>query len=459
MEANSQIDILAGNRGKCEQKGKTRYKGGTWAENAKHFKDSKATNAPETERQQTRKKRLRIDNRYKQDMYKYNDMKLSQFRFKLPEEQIAQFPTLYREEARLLVLHSKTGEIEHKYVKDVVEFFDEGDLMIFNDTKVYPARLYAHKEKTMALIEVFLLRELNHENRYWDVLVDPARKIRIGNKLSFEGDDAIIAEVIDNTTSRGRTFRFLTDYDADEFVPKLYALGYAPLPRYIQRPMSPEVQEAYEASQRAGSVFQSKRPGMQHQDESPVEPVREMDLERYQSIFAKHIGAVAAPASSLHFSKQLLKRMEIAGINHQCMTSHMSLGNFKPIDVEDLTKAKCESEQFIIPQELVDAVDEAHNGNKRVCAVGTEIMRALEHVVNTDGQIKAFQGWTNKFIYPPYTFTVANSFFTNLYMPESSQLLMVAAFGGYDEVMNAYNEAVKEGYRFGDYGDAMLIID
>ena len=373
-------------------------------------------------------------------MYKYNDMKLSQFRFRLPEEQIAQFPTLYRDDARLLVLHRKTGKIEHKKVSDTIQFFDEKDLFIFNDTKVYPARLFAQKEKTNASIEVFLLRELNHDSKYWDVLVDPARKIRIGNKLNFEGDDAIVAEVIDNTTSRGRTFRFLTDYRIEEFVPKLYDLGYAPLPKYIHRPMSPEVQAEYK------EVFHD-------------EPVREMDIERYQSIFANKVGAVAAPAACLHFSKQLLKRMEIQGIECECMTSHMSLGNFKPIDVEDLTKAKCESEQFSIPQKLVDAVDTAHKNNKRVCAVGTEIMRALEHVVNTEGQIKAFDGWTNKFIYPPYNFTVANSFFVNLYMPESSQLLMVASFGGYEEVMNAYNEAVKEGYRFGDYGDAMLIVD
>ena len=346
-------------------------------------------------------------------MYKYNDMKLSQFRFQLPEEQIAQFPTLYRDDARLLVLHRKTGAIEHKMVSETAQFFDEGDVFIFNDTKVYPARLFAHKEKTMALIEVFLLRELNHESKYWDVLVDPARKIRIGNKLTFEGDDSIVAEVIDNTTSRGRTFRFLTDYSVEEFVPKLYALGNAPLPHYIHRPMSPEVQAEYEAR------FHD-------------EPVHDLDIERYQSIFAEKIGAVAAPAACLHFSKQLLKRMEIKGIECRCMTSYMSLGNFKPIDVEDLTKAKCESEHFIIPQTLVDAVDNAHKDNKRVCAVGTEIMRALEHVVNTDGQIKAFDGWTNKFIYPPYTFSVANSFFVNLYMPESSQLLMVASFGGYE---------------------------
>lgn len=373
-------------------------------------------------------------------MYKTNDMKLSQFRFKLPEELIAQFPTPYRDDARLLVLHRKTGEIEHKFVPEMVQYFDEGDLCVFNNTKVFPARLYGKKEKTNALIEVFLLRELNHEHRYWDVLVDPARKIRIGNKLNFDADPAIVAEVIDNTTSRGRTFRFLTDYDENEFVPRLYALGEPPLPKYIRRPMDETTLEQF------NKVFE----GMS---------VREVDEERYQSIFATEIGAVAAPASSLHFSKQLLKRMEIRGIESECLTSHMSLGNFKPIDVEDLTKTKMDSEQIILSQALVDAVEHAHAGGKSVCAVGTEVMRALEHVVGTDGSIKAYDGWTNKFIYPPYNFTVANAFFVNFYLPESSQLMMVAAFGGFEEVMHAYEEAVKEGYRFGDYGDAMLIVD
>ena len=373
-------------------------------------------------------------------MYKTNDMKLSQFRFRLPEELIAQFPAPYRDDSRLLVLHRKTGEVEHKMVNDLVNYFDEGDLFLFNDSKVFPARLYAHKEKTNALIEVFLLRELNHRLRYWDVLVDPARKIRIGNKLTFEGDPSIVAEVIDNTTSRGRTFRFLTDYDNEEFVPRLYALGEAPLPRYIQRPMSAETYAQYQESFHEQSVH-------------------EMDLERYQTIFADKVGAVAAPASGLHFSKQLLKRMEIRGINTEFLTSHVSLGIFKEIDVEDLTKNKMESEQIILSERFANAVNRAHDEQKRVCAVGTEVMRAIEHVAGTNGLMKAYDGWTNKFIYPPYRFSVANAFFANLYMPQSSQLMMVAAFAGFEETMHAYEEAVNEGYRFGDYGDAMLVVD
>ena len=367
-------------------------------------------------------------------------MKLSQFKFRLPEELIAQFPAPYRDDSRMLVLHRKTGEIEHKSVTELVQYFSEGDLFVFNDTKVFPARLWAHKEKTNALIEVFLLRELNHKNRYWDVLVDPARKIRIGNKLTFDDDPAIVAEVIDNTTSRGRTFRFLTDYTNEEFVPRLYALGSAPLPKYIRRPMDAQTMEQYE------QAFHDL-------------PVRDMDNERYQTIFADKIGAVAVPASGLHFSKQLLKRMEIQGIETTFMTSHVSLGIFKEIDVEDLTKNKMESEQIILSQKMADAVNKAHAGQHRVCAVGTEIMRALEHVAGTNGLLKAYDGWTNKFIYPPYDFSVANAFFVNFYMPMSSQLLMVAAFAGYEETMHAYEEAVNEGYHFGDYGDAMLIVD
>lgn len=375
-------------------------------------------------------------------MYKTNDMKLSQFRFKLPDELIAQYPAPYRDDARLLVLHRKTGAIEHKMVTDMVQYFEEGDLFVFNNTKVFPARLYGHKEKTNALIEVFLLRELNHQSRYWDVLVDPARKIRIGNKLTFDDDPSIVAEVIDNTTSRGRTFRFLTDYDNEEFVNRLYALGNAPLPRYIRRPMDAETEAEYV------QVFHDQ-------------PVREMDIERYQTIMADDtkVGAVAAPAAGLHFSKHLLKRMEIHGIETTCLTSHVSLGVFKDIDVEDLTKNKMESEQIILPEEMTNAVNKAHEQMHRVCAVGTEVMRAMEHVAGTNGQLKPYDGWTNKFIYPPYRFTVANSFFVNFYMPQSSQLMMVAAFAGYEETMHAYEEAVKEGYRFGDYGDAMLIVD
>ena len=373
-------------------------------------------------------------------MYKTNDMKLSQFKFKLPEELIAQYPASYRDEARMMVLHRKTGEIEHKKLPEMVNYFDEGDLFVFNDSKVFPARLWGRKEKTNALIEVFLLRELNHKTRYWDVLVEPARKIRIGNKITFEDDPAIVAEVIDNTTSRGRTFRFLTDYENEEFVPRLYALGSAPLPKYIRRPMDAETFQAYQ------EIFHDQ-------------PVKDMDTERYQTIFAEHIGAVAAPAAGLHFSKQLLKRMEIHGIETTFMTSHVSLGIFKDIDVEDLTKNKMESEQIILPEKMTTAVNKAHEEQHRVCAVGTEVMRAMEHVAGTNGMLKAYEGWVNKFIFPPYNFSVANSFFVNFYMPESSQLLMVAAFAGYEETMHAYEVAVEEGYRFGDYGDAMLIVD
>ena len=367
-------------------------------------------------------------------------MKLSNFKFRLPEELIAQFPSRFRDDARLMVLHAKTGEIEHKMMNDLASYFDEGDVMVANDTMVFPARLYAQKEKTLANIEVFLLRELHHENRYWDVLVDPARKIRIGNKLFFDEDATIVAEVIDNTTSRGRTLRFLTDYEGDEFVENLYAMGVTPLPKYIRRPMDEETLEQYE------EVFSDL-------------PVDEMDRERYQTVFAQKIGAVAAPAAGMHFSKNLLKRLEIRGVDTYTLTSHMGLGNFKAVDVEDLSKHKVESEQISISQELVNAVDKAHETGKRICAIGTEVMRALEHVVGTNGQIKAYDGWTNKFIYPPYDFTVANAFFVNFYMPQSSQLMMVSAFGGHDVVMKAYNTAVKTGYRFGDYGDAMLILN
>ena len=367
-------------------------------------------------------------------------MRLSDFKFKLPEELIAQFPSRFRDEARMLVLHAKTGKIEHKYVSDLASYFDEGDIIVANDTKVFPARLYAKKEKTNANIEVFLLRELQHENRYWDVLVDPARKIRIGNKLFFDEDATIFAEVIDNTTSRGRTLRFLTDYEGNDFVQHLYEMGTTPLPKYIARPMTEEIREKYE------EIFMDL-------------PVTEMDEERYQTVFAKHIGAVAAPASSMHLSKNMLKRLEIRGVETFTITSHVGLGNFKPVDVEDLTKHKVESEQISISQQVVDAVDKAHAGSKQICAVGTEVMRALEHVVGTSGQIKAYDGWTNKFIYAPYDFTVANSFLVNFYMPQSTQLIMVATFGGYDHVMKAYKEAIKEGYHFGDYGDAMLILN
>ncbi len=374
-------------------------------------------------------------------------MKLSQFKFKLPDSQLAQYPAPYRDEARLMVVHRQSGKIEHMLVKDIINLFKEGDLFIFNDTATFPARLYGRKEKTQAEIEVFLLRELQQQQHYWDVLVDPARKIRVGNKLNFDEDPAIQAEVIDNTTSRGRTFRFITDYAEEELTDKLYAIGHTPLPHYIGRPLDDDLREEFKKA-------------FDLEDDADIDAyVEAMDKERYQSVFATKIGAVAAPAACLHFSKQLVKRMEIRGIEHECLTSHMALGNFKSVDVEDLTKHKVESEQIIIPQPLVDAVAKAHAGGKRVCAVGTEVMRALEHVVGTNGQIKAYDGWTNKFIYPPYDFTVANAFFVNFYMPISSQQLMVSAFGGFEVIKEAYNVALKEGYRFGDYGDAMLIID
>lgn len=349
-------------------------------------------------------------------------MKLSQFKFKLPEDLLAQKPSANRDESRLLVLNRQTGEIEHKVFKDILGYFDENDVFVFNDTKVFPARLYGNKEKTGARIEVFLLRELNPDLRLWDVLVDPARKIRIGNKLYFGEDDSLVAEVIDNTTSRGRTLRFLFDGDHDTFKQTLYSLGETPLPRFIKRPVEPE------------------------------------DTERYQSIFAKNEGAVVAPASSLHFSRELMKRLEIKGINFSFVTMHAGLGNFREIDVEDLTKHKMDSEQMIVTDQAASVVNDAKDEKRQVCAVGTTVMRALETSVCTEGKIKPFDGWTNKFIFPPYDFTVATSMVNNLYAPYSQLLMLVAAFGGYDQVMHAYDVAVKEKYQFGAYGDAMLII-
>jgi S-adenosylmethionine:tRNA ribosyltransferase-isomerase len=349
-------------------------------------------------------------------------MKLSKFKFKLPDELIAQYPSKHRDESRLMVVHRKTGEIEHKTFKDVLEYFNESDLFIFNDTKVFPARLFGNKEKTGAQIEVFLLRELNHEMRLWDVLVEPARKIRIGNKLYFGEDDSIVAEVIDNTTSRGRTLRFLFDGTHEEFKKGLYALGETPLPRNITREVEPE------------------------------------DAERFQTIFAKNEGAVSAPAAGMHFSRELMKRMEIKGIEKTFITSHMSLGNFREIDVEDLTKHKMDSEQMSVTPETAAKVNKAHDENKNICAVGVTVMRALETVVGTEGKIKAYDGWTNKFIFPPYDFTVANSLITNFHLPYSTLIMLTAAFGDYDLIMKAYEVAIKEGYKFGVYGDAMLIL-
>ncbi|KAA6348756.1 S-adenosylmethionine:tRNA ribosyltransferase-isomerase [termite gut metagenome] len=351
-------------------------------------------------------------------------MKLSQFKFKLPEERIALHPTKYRDESRLMVLHKNTGKIEHKIFKDILKYFVDKDLFIFNDTKVFPARLYGSKEKTGARIEVFLLRELNEDLRLWDVLVDPARKIRIGNKLYFGESDSMVAEVIDNTTSRGRTLRFLYDGSHDEFKQALYALGETPLPRsIITRKPEPE------------------------------------DVERFQSIFAKHEGAVTAPTANLHFSRELLKRLEIKGINFAYITLHAGLGNFRDIDVEDLTKHKMDSEQMFVSEEAVNVVNHTQDNNKNVCAVGTTVLRAIESTVSTDGHLKPFTGWTNKFIFPPYDFTVANNLIANFHMPYSTPLMVAAAFGGYDQIMNAYEIAIKEEYRFGTYGDAMLILN
>lgn len=349
-------------------------------------------------------------------------MKLSKFKFKLPEELIALHPAQNRDESRLMVVDRKTKKIEHKLFKDVTGYFSDQDVMVFNDTKVFPARLYGNKEKTGAEIEVFLLRELNREQRLWDVLVDPARKIRIGNKLYFGEDDLLVAEVIDNTTSRGRTLRFLFDGPYDEFKQTLYSLGETPLPKFIQRPVQPE------------------------------------DKDRYQTIFAKHEGAVAAPTAGLHFSRELMKRLEIIGVEFGFVTLHVGLGNFRSVDVEDLTKHKMDSEQIWITEEACDIVNKAKTNKKNVCAVGTTVMRTLESSVSTQGFLKPFEGWTNKFIFPPYEFSVANSMITNFHLPLSTLMMMVAAFGGYDLTMEAYKEAIKEGYRFGTYGDAMLIL-
>lgn len=349
-------------------------------------------------------------------------MKLSEFSFDLPDELIAQYPSENRDEARLMVLHRETGEIEHKLFKDVINYFDDGDVMIMNNTRVFPARMYGNKEKTGAKIEVFLLRELNRESLLWDVLVDPARKIRIGNKLYFGEDDSLVAEVIDNTTSRGRTLRFLFDGPYEEFKAKITELGETPLPKYIDREVEPE------------------------------------DEDRYQTIFAKVEGAVAAPTAGLHFSRELLKRLELKGVNFAEITLHVGLGSFRTVEVEDLTKHKMDSEQVIIPEKATEIVNEAKANKRRVCAVGTTCMRAIETSVSTEGYLKPFDGWTNKFIFPPYDFSVADSLITNFHMPLSTLLMMISAFAGHDLMMKAYHEAIKEKYRFYSYGDAMLII-
>jgi S-adenosylmethionine:tRNA ribosyltransferase-isomerase len=349
-------------------------------------------------------------------------MKLSEFDFELPEELIANYPTENRDDARLMVIHRETGKIEHKIFKDVLDYFSEGDVMIMNNTRVFPARMYGNKEKTGAKIEVFLLRELNRESLLWDVLVDPARKIRIGNKLYFGEDDSLVAEVIDNTTSRGRTLRFLFDGPYEDFKAKITELGETPLPKYIKREVEPE------------------------------------DEERYQTIFAKVEGAVAAPTAGLHFSRQLLKRLELKGIDFAEVTLHVGLGTFRSVEVEDLTKHKMDSEQVIISQEASDMVNNAKRKKQRVCAIGTTAMRSIETSVSTDGFLKPYDGWTNKFIFPPYEFSIADSIITNFHTPLSTLLMMISAFAGHDLMMKAYKEAIKENYRFYSYGDAMLII-
>lgn len=349
-------------------------------------------------------------------------MKLSAFKYDLPEELLVKYPTAHRDESRLMVVHKDTGKIEHKIFKDVLGYFDEGDTFVFNNSKVFPARMYGKKEKTGAKIEVFLLRELDSESRLWDVLVDPARKIRIGNKLYFGENEEFVAEVIDNTTSRGRTLRFLYDGPYEEFRKKLYDLGETPLPKYLDR--EPEFE----------------------------------DIDRYQTIYAKEEGAVAAPTAGLHFSRELLKRFEIKGIDFAELTLHVGLGSFRMVEVEDLTKHKMDSEEIIIPQSACDIVNNTKEKKKRICAVGTTVMRSIETSVSTSDTLKPYKGWTNKFIFPPYDFAVADSMITNFHMPESTLLMMTCAFGGYDLIMEAYKEAIKEKYRFYSYGDAMLII-
>ena len=349
-------------------------------------------------------------------------MKLSQYGYDYSADMLAQYPMDNRDESRLMVVNRKTGEIQHRIFKDIIEYFDEKDLFLFNDTKVFPARLHGNKEKTGAEIEIFLLRELNRELRLWDVLVDPARKIRIGNKLYFGEDDMMGAEVIDNTTSRGRTLRFLFDGSYEEFKEALYRLGETPLPRWVREKVEPE------------------------------------DAERYQTIFASAEGAVAAPTAGLHFSKHLMKRMEIKGIDKAFLTLHVGLGNFRTVDVEDLSKHKMDSEQFFVTEECASAINTARNAGHKIVAIGTTVMRAMETAASVGGMIKPMEGWTNKFIFPPYAFSAADAFVSNFHLPYSTQLMMVAAFGGYDLVMEAYDLAVKEGYRFGTYGDAMLIL-
>ena len=349
-------------------------------------------------------------------------MKLSDFDYKLPDKYLAQYPSDERDECKLMLLNRKEEKIEHLVFKDMIDFYDDGDVIVLNNTKVFPARLFGNKEKTGARIEVFLLRELNQDQRLWDVLVDPARKIRIGNKLYFGEDESLVAEVIDNTTSRGRTLRFLFYCPYDEFRNKLQELGETPLPKYINRPVEPQ------------------------------------DKDRFQTIYAKNEGAVAAPTAGLHFSKHLLKKLEIKGVLLPEITLHIGLGTFSPVDVEDLSKHKMDSEELKINEESVRIINNALKNNKKICAVGTTVMRGLESSVSSFGTLNPYNGWTHKFIYPPFDFSIANSMITNFHTPKSTLLMMVSAFGGKDFVLKAYKEAMKKKYNFSSYGDAMMII-
>ena len=349
-------------------------------------------------------------------------MKLSQFQFNLPKEKIAQEPPRWRDECKLMVLHKKTGEIEHRLFKNIIDYFGKGDTFILNDTKVFPARLYGNKEKTKAEIEVFLLRELNREQRLWDVIVDPARKIRIGNKLYFGEDESLVAEVIDNTTSRGRTLRFLYDGSYEDFKQTLYSLGETPLPKFVRDKVLPE------------------------------------DAENYQTIFARNEGAVAAPAAGLHFSRELFNRMILKDINKAFITLHMGIGHFRSVDVEDLSKHKMDSERVIISEETADIINQTKRARNKVLAVGVTVMRALETYVTSYDEVNPYDGWTNTVIVPPYRFSIPDAIVSNFHIPGSTMLMAVAAFGEYENVMKAYATALKEDYRFGPYGDALLII-
>ena len=350
-------------------------------------------------------------------------MKLSQFQFNLPAEKIASEPPRWRDECKLMVIHKKTGEIEHRLFKDIIEYFEKGDTFVLNDTKVFPARLYGNKEKTGADIEVSLLRELNREQRLWDVLVDPARKIRIGNKLYFGEDESLVAEVIDNTTSRGRTLRFLYDGSYEDFKSTLFSLGQTPVPEWVKKEVTPE------------------------------------DAENFQTIFAKHEGAVSAPAAGLHFSRELFNRMILKDINKAFITLHMGIGHFKEVDVEDLSKHKMDSERLIITEEAAELINKTKKSGHKVVAVGITVIRGLETYVTTNDEVNAYDGWTNKFIFPPHRFAIPNAIVSNFHRPGSTMLMSVAAFGGYENVMKAYKIALEQDYKFGPYGDAMLIID